>query len=42
MTPALILAKCQKTTCDSHLMERRNMAVFSLNFLISATCYSKK
>ena len=42
MTPALIPVKRQKTTCDSHLMEWRNTAVFFLNFLISVTCHSKK
>ncbi len=42
MTPALIPVKFRKTTCDSHLVKRRNMAVLSLNFLISATCHSKK
>lgn len=42
MTPAPIPVKSLKTTCDGHLVKRRNMAVFSLNFLIPATCHSKK
>ncbi len=42
MTPALIPAKSLKTTCNSHLMEWRNTAVFSLDLLIPATCHSKK
>jgi hypothetical protein len=42
MSPALIPMKCQKTTRDDHLVEWRNAAVFSLDFLISATCHSKK
>ena len=31
-----------KTTYDGHLAERRNTALFSLNFLIPTTCHSKK
>ena len=42
MTPALIPVKFRKTTCDSHLVKRRNMAVFSLDLLILTTCHSKK
>ena len=42
MTPALIPAKSLKTTYDSHLVKRRNMAVFSLDLLILTTCHSKK
>jgi len=42
MTPTLILVKWQKTIYDGHLAERRNTALFSLNFLIPTTCHSKK
>ena len=42
MTPALTPVKFRKTTCDSHLVKRRNMAVFSLDLLILTTCHSKK
>ena len=42
MTPALTPVKFRKTTCDSHLVKRRNMAVFSLDLLIPTTCHSKK
>ena len=42
MTPAPTPAKFRKTTCDSHLVKRRNMAVFSLDLLILTTCHSKK
>ena len=42
MTPALTPVKFRKTTCDSHLVKRRNIAVFSLDLLILTTCHSKK
>ena len=42
MTPALTPVKFRKTTYDSHLVKRRNMAVFSLDLLILITCHSKK
>ena len=42
MTPALIPVKSLKTIRDGHLAEWRNTAIFSLDFLIPATCHSKK
>ena len=42
MTPAPTLVKFRETTYDSHLAEWRNTVVFSLNFLMPATCHSKK
>ena len=42
MTPALIPVKSLKTTRDDHLVEWQNTAVFSLDFLIPATCHNKK
>lgn len=42
MTPAPTPVKFRKTTYDSHLAEWRNTAVSFLNFLIPATCHSKK
>ena len=42
MTPAPTPVKFRKTTYDSHLAKWRNTAVSFLNFLIPATCHSKK
>ena len=42
MTPAPTPAKFRKNTYDSHLAERRNTEVFSLDLLILTTCHSKK